>query len=69
MTTVYSLSQMGWSPFFQQQLSLDECTQYIPARVITQHRSHIELYTEQGKLDLAMTPKMPALTVGDWILL
>ena len=69
MTTVYSLSQMGWSPFFQQQLSLDECTQYIPARVITQHRSHIELYTEQGKQDLAMTPKMPALTVGDWILL
>ena len=69
MTTIYSLSHLGWSPFFQQQLSLEECTQYLPARVIAQHRSYLELYSEQGSQRLPHTPKMPALTVGDWVLL
>ncbi len=69
MTTVYSLSQLGWTPFFQQQITLEECTQYVPARIIAQHRSYLELYTEQGKQDLSLTAKMPVLTVGDWILL
>lgn len=69
MTTVYSLSQLGWSPFFQQQLTLDECTQYLPARVFAQHRSYVELYSEQGNQRLFYTPSMPPLTVGDWVLL
>jgi len=69
MTTIYSLSQLGWTPYFQQQLTLEECTQCVPARVIAQHRSHLELYTEHGKQDLPVTHKLPPLTVGDWILL
>ncbi|WP_428037032.1 ribosome small subunit-dependent GTPase A [Amphritea sp.] len=69
MTTVYSLSQLGWSPFFQQQLTLDECCQYQPARVFAQHRSYVELYTDQGVQRLFYTPAMPPLTVGDWVLL
>lgn len=69
MTTIYSLSQLGWTPYFQQQLTLEECTQCVPARVIAQHRSHLELYTEHGKQDLPVTHKLPTLTVGDWILL
>lgn len=69
MTTIYSLSQLGWSPFFQQQISLDEWEHFIPARVTANHRSEIELVTESGKHRLSLLPSMPALAVGDWILL
>lgn len=69
MTTIYSLSQLGWTPYFQQQLTLEECMQCLPAKIIAQHRSHLELYTEHGKQNLPVTHTLPALTVGDWILL
>ncbi|GAA6150842.1 ribosome small subunit-dependent GTPase A [Pseudoteredinibacter isoporae] len=69
MTTIFSLPQLGWSPFFQQQLSLEECTEFRPARIAAQHRSHFELYSEQGQQPLNLTTQMPLLTVGDWVLL
>lgn len=69
MTTIYSLSQLGWSPFFQQQISLDEWEYFIAARVTAHHRSEIELVTESGKHRLSLLSSMPALAVGDWILL
>ncbi|CAG0909275.1 unnamed protein product, partial [Cyprideis torosa] len=40
-----------------------------PARVIGQHRSQLELLTERGKQILPLLPDMPALVVGDWVLL
>jgi len=69
MTTHYSLNQLGWSTFFQQQLTLEEWDQYQIARVSAQHRSQLELFTEQGTKKLALTPAIPALTVGDWLLI
>ncbi|WP_027856787.1 ribosome small subunit-dependent GTPase A [Marinobacterium jannaschii] len=70
MTTItYSLSQLGWTPFFQQQISLDEWEHNIPARVVCQHRSCLELLTERGEIRLPLSPGMPPLTVGDWLLL
>ena len=69
MTTSISLTQLGWSPFFQQQLSLEEWDVHNAGRVIGHHRSTIEVMTEQGKQVLPLTPKMPLLTVGDWVLL
>ena len=69
MTTIYTLSQLGWSPFFQQQLSLDECETCVPARVVSQHRSYLVLYTERGKQELPLLASMPILAVGDWVLL
>jgi len=69
MTTIYSLSQLGWTPFFQQQISLDEWEQTMPARLVCQHRSCLELLTEQGPLRLPVTASMPPLAVGDWLLL
>lgn len=69
MTTIYTLSQLGWSPFFQQQLSLDECETCVPARVVSQHRSYLVLYTERGKQELPLMASMPILAVGDWVLL
>lgn len=69
MTTRFSLSQLGWSPFFQQQLTLAESSDYLAARVIAQHRSQLEIHTENGPQTLELRPGMPTLVVGDWLLL
>lgn len=69
MTTIYPLHQLGWSPFFQQQLSLEEFIDCSPARVIAQHRSYAEIYTDKGRTQLPYTSQMPPITTGDWVLL
>ncbi|WP_100644290.1 ribosome small subunit-dependent GTPase A [Alteromonas facilis] len=69
MTNYHALSSIGWSPFFQQQLSLDEWDEVIPARVVEQHKSIIGLTTESEDLSLELTHNMPAMVVGDWVLL
>jgi len=69
MTTIFRLSQLGWKPFFQQQLSLEELSGYLPARVAAQHRTQFELYSEQGRQTLHISPNLPSLAVGDWVLL
>lgn len=70
-----SLPQLGWSHFFQQQLSLEELDSTIVSRVAAVHGQTIETISEQGhhqiplpgnwlQLDVLQRP-----TVGDWILL
>lgn len=65
----YSLADLGWQPFFQQQISLEEFEQLSPARVVEQHRSEIEIISETGKHTLPITSSMPKITVGDWVLI
>lgn len=65
----YSLSQLGWNHFFQQQLSLEEYETCTPARVFEQERSLLQLISEDGEVTLLITASMPAFTVGDWLLL
>jgi len=69
MSNFYSLSQMGWQSFFQQQLSLEEWESLSVARVVSQQRTMLEVLTEQGQQSLTLTPNMPVMTVGDWLLL
>ncbi|ODB92138.1 ribosome small subunit-dependent GTPase A [Candidatus Thiodiazotropha endoloripes] len=69
MSNHKSLHQLGWSPSFQQQLSLEELETFTIGRVITQHRSRLEVETEAGITSLPTTHAMPAMTVGDWLLL
>ncbi|OMH29080.1 ribosome small subunit-dependent GTPase A [Motiliproteus sp. MSK22-1] len=69
MTISFSLTQLGWKPYFQQQLTLEESETYTVGRVIGQHRSNLEILTEQGKQTLPLISAMPVLTVGDWVLL
>jgi ribosome biogenesis GTPase len=64
----YSLSQLGWHHFFQQQLTLEEWERFTPARVMGQERSLLHLLTGDGRQTLPITPSMPAITVGDWVL-
>jgi len=67
MTTL-NLAQLGWRPFFQQQLDLEHWG-YPVCRVIAQHRNRLELLCETGSVELALHPDMPAVTVGDWVVL
>ncbi|MGB1012266.1 MAG: ribosome small subunit-dependent GTPase A [Thiolinea sp.] len=69
MTNHLSLADMGWQPFFQQQLSLDEWETARPGRIVEQYRTELEVMTETGKETLPVTASMPSLTVGDWVLL
>ncbi|MDH5570798.1 MAG: ribosome small subunit-dependent GTPase A [Gammaproteobacteria bacterium] len=69
MTNIYTLPQLGWQPFFQQQLTLDEWQLFTIARIVALERSEIHVLTIHGKKSLSITPDMPAMTVGDWLLL
>lgn len=65
----FSLSQLGWNHFFQQQLSLEEYESCTPARIFEQERSLLRLLGEGGDITLPITASMPPLTVGDWVVL
>jgi ribosome biogenesis GTPase len=64
-----SLASLGWQPFFQQQVSLEEWDEVIPARVVEQHKSEIVVASDTETLHIALSQSMPELVVGDWILL
>ena len=68
------LRALGWKPFFQQQLSLEELTDCEPLRVMAVHRSQIEVSGERGdEVILVNGPlfddALEKPTVGDWLLL
>ena len=69
MDTTISLANLGWLPFFQQQLDLSEWESATPARVIEQHKSRLTVAGEFGNASLAIPPSLPPMTVGDWLLL
>ncbi|GAB6042579.1 ribosome small subunit-dependent GTPase A [Endothiovibrio diazotrophicus] len=69
MSIELSLGQLGWRPFFQQQLHLDEWGRCAAARVFERNRSNLLVVGEAGQRTLPLAPSMPPLTVGDWLLL
>lgn len=69
MHTHLPLARWGWQPYFQQQLRAEEWEQARPARVIRQERSLVEAAGADFDCTLPLTASMPALTVGDWLLL
>ena len=67
------LAGLGWSPFFQSQLSLDELETFAPARVGAVHRNAVEIIAPS--LETHRLPQRYDLdgetgqaTVGDWLL-
>ena len=69
MSNFTSLASLGWQPFFQQQLSLEDLETCSPFRVIEQHKSIITIMDDSRNISLELTPSIPHLTVGDWVLL
>lgn len=68
MSKIYALPQLGWKPFFQQQLSLEEWQDNIPARIIEVHRSILVVETEQGRKTIERNVHMHNAAIGDWLL-
>lgn len=64
-----AINSLGWQPFFQQQLSLDEWESTFPVRVVEFHRSEMKVLGERGNATIELHHTMPPLVVGDWILL
>lgn len=63
-----SLVQLGWKPFFAQQLSIDESTDLIIGRIVEQHRNSLLALSEEGQHSLIKRPNTERLCVGDWVL-
>ncbi len=69
-----SLPELGWSDFFQQQLSLEELESVAPVRVFSLNRHLFEGVGEQGSRQFSLphvwirraVEELP--TVGDWLL-
>ncbi len=69
MSNFTSLTGLGWQTYFQQQLSLDEWDETIPARVVEQYKSEVTVATESDIFNIALLATMPEMVVGDWLLL
>jgi ribosome biogenesis GTPase len=69
MSNFHSLVDLGWQTFFQQQLSLAEWDEGVPARVVDQYKSVITVATETGVFNIPLLATMPEMVVGDWLLL
>ena len=65
----FSLTGLGWSNFFQQQLELDELDAHTPVRVREVHRNALDTLSQNGPCDVAMTPELfeGRVAVGDWL--
>lgn len=69
-STSLSLSTLGWNNLFQQQLTLDDLSgEAVIARITEHHRNGYKLLSEAGELSLTMHHALPAMTVGDWVIL
>lgn len=66
--TPASLHQLGWKPFFGQQLSIEELEELSIGRIIEQHRSGVIALSEQGQHSLIKSPNSEQVCVGDWVL-
>jgi ribosome biogenesis GTPase len=61
---------LGWKPFFQQQLTLDDWDTCYMARVSQVHRSQIVTWSERGEqhIEASLCHVDGNIVVGDWLL-
>jgi ribosome biogenesis GTPase len=70
-----SLAQLGWRPFYSQQLTLEDLSENFAARVAVVQRSLLTVLAESGEHDVTLPQRLrqegaaPAITVGDWVLI
>ncbi len=68
-----TLTDLGWSTFFQSQLSIEDMETLKAARVIAAHRGAVDVLSTAGELRLSLPntdmtdDNIP--TVGDWVLI
>ncbi|MCH9689918.1 MAG: ribosome small subunit-dependent GTPase A [Gammaproteobacteria bacterium] len=69
MSDYTALTVLGWQSFFQQQLSLEEWDNGIPARIVELYKTEITVTTASESFNIGLLPAMPEMVVGDWVLL
>jgi ribosome biogenesis GTPase len=69
-----SLAQLGWKPFFSEQVSAEQSRSCLPVRVMSVHRGRVTVSGAEG--EESISSRMPAPgeaedrpTVGDWLLI
>jgi ribosome biogenesis GTPase / thiamine phosphate phosphatase len=67
----YSLFQLGWKNYFNQQLSIEDLENMQPHRVTHVYRNRLILLGEAGEQDLSLDqyPELIDSTIGDWVML
>ncbi|SBS35293.1 Putative ribosome biogenesis GTPase RsgA [Marinomonas spartinae] len=68
MDTTFTLLTLGWQPYFQQQLSLDDLESNQIARICSCQTNHYELIGESGLLQLDRHDDLPEMVIGDWVI-
>ncbi|MEP7729653.1 GTPase RsgA [Marinomonas primoryensis] len=68
MDSTFTLLDLGWQAYFQQQLSLDDLESNRIARICAQKGSHYELVSEFGLFVLESDSDIPSMVVGDWVI-
>jgi len=72
---LYGLPELGWSHFFQQQLSIEELELYSPARIFATHGQLIDIIGVDGRDQVSLPGTWKHLepedlpTIGDWLLI
>ena len=68
--TKLTLPDLGWSAFYQSQLSIEEVEEQRPLRVTEVHRNSLETMGVDGPLRVPVNRMMVehGMAVGDWIL-
>jgi ribosome biogenesis GTPase / thiamine phosphate phosphatase len=71
VNTIFNLSQLGFKPFFSNQLTTDEKAISYPARIAKIYRSHCIVWSEKGdeSFEVGVFSDPKAIAVGDWILM
>ncbi len=66
----FSLDQLGWKPYFQQQIKSSEESESYPARIAQIHRTHCVVWSSKGieTFEIGVFKERKNLAVGDWIL-
>ncbi|MGO2356182.1 MAG: GTPase RsgA [Marinomonas foliarum] len=67
MDSTFTLLDLGWQAYFQQQLSLDDLESNRIARICSKTGSNYELVTESGFFTLEDHLDMPDMAIGDWV--
>jgi len=70
---MFHLAQLGWSPFFEEQVSPQERSRWVPARVAQEARELYRLFAEPGERWGEPAGRLrregkPLPGVGDWVL-
>ena len=68
MVSSFTLLDLGWQAYFQQQLSLDDLEFNRIARICSHKDSHYELMSEFGLSTLDKHSDIPNMVVGDWVI-